>query len=255
MKDKIIYKNDWINIYYGFDKFSLQYCTSFYFDQRHLLIIPISLVVALIGLMFTGFSALSFIWLPLIVLPYGKIFLHFPWRSKREESCEYPAYGFYISSWDSDWYFDSLVLSLGLKTKFIYMPWSWNHCRTSVWRKDSTWEHELKGRTPRKDFWQDQWKAVIYYETHPYTYTLKGGAVQKAHATCHIVEREWRWKALMFLPWPNRISRKIDIDFDREMGERSGSWKGGTVGCSWPIKPGDTILEALRQMEKQRNFR
>jgi len=46
----------------------------------------------------------------------------------------------------------------------------------------------------------------------------------------------------------------IDISFDQEIGDRAGSYKGGTVGCSYDLKPNETPLECLRRMEKERSF-
>lgn len=46
----------------------------------------------------------------------------------------------------------------------------------------------------------------------------------------------------------------IDVQFDGEVGERSGSWKGGTVGCSYDKLPTEGIEQCLRRMEKEREF-
>jgi hypothetical protein len=46
----------------------------------------------------------------------------------------------------------------------------------------------------------------------------------------------------------------IDIEFNDEVGERSGSWKGGTIGCSYAMLPTDTIESCLRRMEKEREM-
>lgn len=48
--------------------------------------------------------------------------------------------------------------------------------------------------------------------------------------------------------------RGIDVDFDGEVGERTGSWKGGTVGCSYESRPGETPVQTLRRMERERRF-
>jgi len=45
------------------------------------------------------------------------------------------------------------------------------------------------------------------------------------------------------------------LGFDREIGERSGSWKGGCIGCGWDMKPGETAEQTLRRMESERTFR
>lgn len=91
-------------------------------------------------------------------------------------------------------------------------------------------------------------------EAHPYTYVLKSGEVQNRTATIskrrHVLNRRW----LRRLGWPNHIKESIAIDFDNEVGERSGSWKGGCTGCSYTMRKGETMLDALRRMEAEREF-
>lgn len=57
-------------------------------------------------------------------------------------------------------------------------------------------------------------------------------------------------------PWfPfRRLSRYINIDFSDEVGERSGSWKGGVLGCSYEMQRNETPLDTLRRMERERVF-
>jgi hypothetical protein len=44
------------------------------------------------------------------------------------------------------------------------------------------------------------------------------------------------------------------VEFDREVGERSGTWKGGCIGCGYKMLPGETIAQAIRRMEAERVF-
>jgi hypothetical protein len=52
----------------------------------------------------------------------------------------------------------------------------------------------------------------------------------------------------------SKTQKTISIDFDREVGERKGSWKGGTLGCGYELLPNENPLECLRRMEKDRKF-
>jgi hypothetical protein len=94
-----------------------------------------------------------------------------------------------------------------------------------------------------------------YSEDYPYTYTLKNGEVQRRTATIskrrHVMAR----RGLRLLGWPTWTKESIDIRFDGGVGERSGSWKGGTIGCSYDLRPGETMADALRRMERERIFR
>jgi len=69
-----------------------------------------------------------------------------------------------------------------------------------------------------------------------------------------VVERERRPKWLTWIKLFSKVSRSIEIDFSSEVGEESGSWKGGCIGCSWQLKPNQTPLEALKEMESTRKF-
>lgn len=44
------------------------------------------------------------------------------------------------------------------------------------------------------------------------------------------------------------------VEFDDEVGERTGSWKGGCTGCSYEWERNETMLSALRRMEATRKF-
>jgi len=61
-------------------------------------------------------------------------------------------------------------------------------------------------------------------------------------ATCRIEEREWkRGKGLfrLFYLGRNKIGRSLDLRFSSEVGKRKGSWKGGTIGHSIDMLPGE----------------
>jgi hypothetical protein len=68
-------------------------------------------------------------------------------------------------------------------------------------------------------------------------------------ATTHIEEREWKrgekwcsWLSLFYRPM---IRRSLDIDYSAEVGPRKGSWKGGTIGCSINMLPGELHDDAF----------
>lgn len=88
-------------------------------------------------------------------------------------------------------------------------------------------------------------------EEHTYRYRCDSGDVQEVKATIQVEEREWRLLGL----WPRKVSRYINVDFDAEVGEARGSWKGGTTGCGWDMLTDETPQQALRRMERDRRFR
>lgn len=131
----------------------------------------------------------------------------------------------------------------GMRRKSFYWPWDLHTLSYEQQMPDGTWA----------DVFDRDAKA--YLEVHPYTCVLESGEVQARKATVskrrHVLCR----RAFKSIRWPRRIKESIDVEFDDEVGERSGSWKGGAIGCSYDLHPRETMLEALRRMEKERVFR
>ena len=88
-------------------------------------------------------------------------------------------------------------------------------------------------------------------KTYPYRYVLKNGTEQNVEAKCHIERRTWcrRW-----FPFWKRSVTSLSVNSSSEVGEGSGSYKGGCVGCGIDMLPGETMEAALRRMEATRKF-
>ena len=131
--------------------------------------------------------------------------------------------------------------------KYFYYPWSYDYCKTEYidtegnWVISKSWKYENK-------------KTEVF----DYTYVLNSGEIQKRKATVSVERRTWwqRWFGLgkKHLT-PKKVRTTIDVQFDGEVGERTGSWKGGTIGCGYDLLPNETPLECLRRMERERKFR
>lgn len=173
-----------------------------------------------------------------------------PYRQDNDFA-EEPQYGFYFHS-DSSWDTARLWLWWGKKYTVIGFPWNPKWYRTSILLKDGTWETEKKGN--KKDFYEQQWKDKQWSEQYEYSYTLRSGEIQKVPTTIYVEEREWRRTGWMWSSLFNMVNRTIDVDFSEEVGEGRGSWKGGTLGCGYTIKKGESPLECLKRMERERKF-
>jgi hypothetical protein len=142
-----------------------------------------------------------------------------PWVVPDEHQCSGPTFGFCFFD-------DGLHLHWG-KSKgrrddpftIIAMPWRWHHKL-----------HEVLGEP----------------EAHQFRYTLRSGEVQERTATIKPERRMW---LRPWFPW-KREERYIDIEFSDEVGERSGTWKGGVLGMGFGMLPNERPVEALRRMEK-----
>lgn len=114
-----------------------------------------------------------------------------------------------------------------------HMPWMWEW----PWRR---WHHV-------------RYEVLTDPETHDYVYRLSTGELQQRQATIQAEEREWRW---IWRASPvRRVRRYIDVKFSDEVGDRSGSWKGGVIGCGYEMRDGENPINTLRRMERERVFR
>ncbi len=215
----------WIVFYFGW-VFHFTYETCGYFDARHRIDI---------GLIFFSLT---------IILPI---------KSKHTDECDPPRWGIAYHNQTFWIYLGGKGNGKGgNKWWTMNMPWQYDWVRTSNLKKDGTWEHETKGN--KKDFWKDEWKDIIWSDIYPYTYVLKSGEVQQRLATVKVEEREWRLYWFKWLPFPKKVIKKIAIDFNDEVGEGTGSWKGGCTGCSYNLLPKESPIDCLRRMEKERKF-
>ena len=85
---------------------------------------------------------------------------------------------------------------------------------------------------------------------YKYKYVLKNGTIQNRIAT--VYASRWTWKAKWFPFIPRKhVRTSIDVTFDSEVGERSGSWKGGVISTGYTLLPNETIEQCVRRMERE----
>lgn len=159
-------------------------------------------------------------------------------------------------TWTREWHFQVQFGWPGKKKTFYDLPWAWDHLRTECLTKDGKWvlaPSFLLG-VDRYVAWEDDPRAFI--ERHPYTYVLRSGKVQERIATVTVKRWEWTWKIskMIGLEFPKMIRRSIEVQFNDEVGERSGSWKGGCLGTCQEMWYGERPVDTLRRMERERRF-
>lgn len=214
---------DWIIFYWRWN-FDISYEKCGYFDNRPR--INLSLI----------FFSLTFI---------------LPFRNKWTVECDAPKYGISIHN-NTFWIYKGGKGNMNGGNKwftwdipFITKDW----IRTSILLKDGSWENETKGNT--KDFFNDEWKEKQKFWTYDYTDNYDGEIIP---TTIYVEEREWRPKWLKWTKLFRYVNRTIDIHFSKECGKKKGSWKGGTIGCSYKLLPNEEPLDCLKRMEKEREF-
>lgn len=132
----------------------------------------------------------------------------------------------------------------GLRRKSWDWPWAWHTIAYETQLVDGSW---------RELDWESR-QSLAYTERWPYRYVLRNGKVQLRTATVTKRRHVLTWLAFKRIGWPRWIKERIDIEFDDEVGEQSGSWKGGCIGCSYDLLPGESLEQALRRMERERVF-
>jgi hypothetical protein len=177
-------------------------------------------------------------------------YIHLP-TARRGDGCmrdNEPVYGFYTID-------NQIVWRWGAG----YWSWSWpffafNHYSTEILTLDLNpfWiEYGTeRGKWDERRAARDKAEAANCAKAD-FTYVLRSGEVQRRIATYHVDRMVWRRKWAPFLTMTRTC---IWVEFDGEVGERSGSWKGGTTGCGYELKPGETPLACLRRMECERKF-
>lgn len=134
-----------------------------------------------------------------------------------------------------------------------HLPWTqWRFHRFSLYDIDGAhfWtqiDKPVKLGQPR-DFYVQQEKTV---KVDKAVFLVDDFDGERLTATTHIEEREWKfgtgwfkWLSLFRKP---KISRSLSINFDKECGPEKGSWKGGTMGTSIEMLPGELHEAAFRR--------
>lgn len=174
-------------------------------------------------------------------------FIHFPLRftpkSRREAwQREWQRWGFSLCD-------DALHLNWNESSRVWWLPWFHKvHQRHEVRRPDGSW-------VPFVGSWKADKQPDGREElTFPYTYKLRSGTVQNRTATVYVERRAWRPKWFQWAPLFEKSRQSISVEFNDEVGQRSGSWKGGCIGCGYTMLPGETAEQTLRRMERERVF-
>lgn len=143
------------------------------------------------------------------------------------------------------------------KVKVWFLPWrSWRHVRRSLY--DLNGDHFFTfpertasrlGLTAGRNSWEAEKAVEDACPKASFDFDDYDG--ERIVAVTRIEEREWRlgegrFKWFSFFRRPN-ISRSLDIRFSKETGNRKGSWKGGTIGHSIAMLPGELHEAAFRR--------
>lgn len=195
-------------------------------------------------------------------LLFVSFYIHLPTK-KHGDGCmrgDEPDYGFYtidnciVFRWGPMRDRKDVEAGKGLKGYWSFgWPWFTMHfVSNEILSLDR--QRSLYIRRPRQesDCAKEREIVALNSELHAYRYTLRSGEVQVRNATIHVT----RWTyARKWFPFVKHVNTSIDIVFDQEVGETSGSWKGGCTGCSYAMLDDESPVETLRRMERERVFK
>lgn len=143
--------------------------------------------------------------------------------------------------------------SLTDNCKCCFLPWTqWRFVRHSLYDLDGR-EFWREGGFSE---WENSWDARKHCPSVTFEFDDFDGERIQARTTTE--EREWLFGEGWFkwLSWFRKpmIRRSLDIEFSAETGPRKGSWKGGTVGHSINMLPGELHESAFRRYCEQNNM-
>lgn len=135
-----------------------------------------------------------------------------------------------------------------------FLPWTqWRFVRHSLYDLDGELFAHMPRQAPglggRRAYWDEHRRIEEACPASPFAFLDFDG--EALTATTKIEEREWlfgtgafKWLSLFRRP---KVRRSLDIHFSGETGKRKGSWKGGTIGHSIDMLPGERHRSAFER--------
>lgn len=143
-----------------------------------------------------------------------------------------------------------------------HFPWSLHWHSTEICEHQpndselkSVWSETTKNRKRFLDSYEERKRVeASVSRDYKYAYILKNRSIQSRTATVHVSRMTHRARWWPIIPI-QKTRTYIDVSFDQEVGEETGSWKGGCIGCSYEMKWGESPERCLSRMEHEREFR
>ncbi len=251
---------EWVSFYPNFNS-SFYVEKAGYFDERPQVHTSVTQVAVLICLPLLLLQSVLFLLLvPFVFFGWGKLYINLPIKTGIQD-CESAAWGFNYHG-NKIWIYIGGAGNFegGRKWKTFTMPWDLTWVRTSTLMKDGNeWFHETNknrrswiGDTSGNEVGSHDWLNINKWkETHPFIDRFDNTTV---NATISVEEREWRPLWFMWTSVFAKKRRTISIEFDKQVGKKKGSFKGGVLGCSYDLFPSETPVECLKRMETNREL-
>jgi hypothetical protein len=142
-----------------------------------------------------------------------------------------------------------------------FLPWTqWRHVRHTLYNKDGAIAGHIEHPTIPRESHKEQWarREALLARVDKLSFAFLDFDGEAITATTFIEEREWRFGTGAFR-WLSlfrkaKVGRYLEISFSKEVGERKGSWKGGTIGHSIEMLPGELHAGAFRRYAAKHGF-
>lgn len=152
---------------------------------------------------------------------------------------------------------NTLHLQWGRTSKIFWSPFRPQVIREEYLRADGTWALVPKkphiGSTENAAYWAERAETEAVY-VEDWFYRSRHCERQEGKARITVNRTFLAPWALSWLPFLGKERRAIDVTFNREVGIRAGSWKGGCIGCGYYMRKGELPTETFSRMMNERTF-
>lgn len=209
-----------------------------------------------------AFGWVARIYLPTLMQPYRIKHIATTWDAATVERL---GRNYYFETFPRDYGFclndGHFIVYLGPQTHDSLTTKSWSRFLPwTQWRFFRHTFYDLAGEV----HWTQRARDAKPFRTHGYdeqhrakeacpsaSFVIEDFDGQTIIAKTIIEQREWKfgegWFKWLSLFRKDMVRRSLDIDFSKEVGPDKGSWKGGTLGHSIDMLPGELHEAAFRR--------
>lgn len=91
-------------------------------------------------------------------------------------------------------------------------------------------------------------------EQHSFVYRLQNGMVQRTTVKAWVTKVTRRRRYLKWLPLSSTVKRYLNVEFEDEIGECVGSWKGGVIAGNYLMDKNESIVSCLKRIQENREL-
>lgn len=133
-----------------------------------------------------------------------------------------------------------------------FLPWTqWTMVAHRIYGADGVLAGDVHDKKPGEFLKNWERRTAIIDAAVKTVFLIRDFDGEEIEVTTHIEEREWRfgtgWFRWLGYLRPRKIRRVLEMHFGSETGTEKGSWKGGLIGTSIEMLPGEEAEAAFRR--------